>query len=83
MVAAPSATQIVQELRRSADRAPYTNLYYPAAGHTSAGLPPEFPYSVIVVGRPRGGSTQANALAAEQFWPEMIKFLDNPSAPLK
>jgi dienelactone hydrolase len=79
---APSATKIVQELRRSADRAPYTNLYYPGAGHTTAGLPPEIPSAAIVLGAPRGGSEQANALAAEQFWPEMIKFLDNPSAPL-
>lgn len=29
------------------------------------------------------GGEQADALAAEQFWPELIKFLDNPSAPLK
>ncbi len=77
---APSATQIVQELRRSADRAPYTNLYYAAAGHTAAGLPPEFPNSAIVSGAPRGGSEQANALAAEQFSPSMINFLNNPSA---
>jgi dienelactone hydrolase len=80
---APSATQIMQELRRSADRAPYTNLYYPAAGHTAAGGPPEFPIAAVVVGNPRGGTEQANALAAEQFWPSMINFLDNPSAPLK
>jgi hypothetical protein len=73
----------VQELRRSADRAPYTNLYYPGAGHTTAGMPPDIPISAIVVGTPRGGSEQANALAAEQFWPEMINFLDSPSAPLK
>ena len=43
-----SATQIMQELRRSADRAPYTNLYYPAAGHTTAGDPPDYPISAIV-----------------------------------
>jgi dienelactone hydrolase len=78
-----SATQITEQLRRSADRAPYTNLYYPAAGHTTAGLPPEIPITAIVVGVPRGGSEQANALAAKQFWPEMINFLNNPSAPLK
>jgi dienelactone hydrolase len=80
---APSATQIMQELRRSADRTPYTNLYYPAAGHTTAGSPPDFPIAAVVVGDARGGSEQANALAAEQFWPEMIDFLNNPSAPLK
>jgi dienelactone hydrolase len=80
---APSAIQIVNELRRSADRAPYTNLYYPAAGHATAGQPPEIPIVAVFLGAARGGSEQANALAAEQFWPEMIKFLDNPSAPVK
>jgi dienelactone hydrolase len=80
---APSAAQIVQQLRRSADRAPYASLYYPAAGHTTAGLPPEIPIPAIVIGVPRGGSEQANALAAEQFWPKMISFLNNPSAPVK
>jgi dienelactone hydrolase len=79
----PSATQIVQELRRSADPAPYANLYYPAAGHTTAGLPPDIPMPTILYGAPRGGSEQADALAAEQFWPSMIKFLNNPAAPLK
>ena len=78
-----SATQIVQELRRSADRAPYANLYYPGAGHTAAGLPPDIPMPTILYGAPRGGSEQANALAAEQFWPSMIRFLNNPAAPLK
>ena len=55
---APSATQIVQELRRSADRAPYSNLYYPAAGHTTAGSPPEFPIAAVVVGAPRGAASK-------------------------
>jgi dienelactone hydrolase len=80
---APAATQIVQELRRSADSAPYTNVYYPSAGHTAAGFPPDAPYAPIVSGAPRRGTEQANALAAEQFWAEMIKFLNNPSAPLR
>jgi dienelactone hydrolase len=80
---AGSATQIMQELRRSADRAPYTNLYYAGAGHVAAGYPPYFPYSALALGTPRGGSKQANALAAEQFWTKMITFLNNPSAPLK
>ena len=42
---AGSASKIVQELRGSGDRAPYTNLYYPDAGHAYAGLPPYLSYS--------------------------------------
>jgi dienelactone hydrolase len=77
------ASLIVQELRGSRDRAPYTNLYYPGAGHAEAGLPPYLPYSDIGSnGDVHGGSEQANALAAEQFWAKMIKFINNPSAPL-
>jgi len=72
-----------RRLRHSADHAPYTNLYYPGAGHIAAGFPPEFPYSAIALGTPRGGTEQANALAAEQFWAKMTTFLDNPSTPLK
>ena len=77
---APAAAQVIQELRHSADQAPYTNLYYPRAGHIAAGFPPDFPYSAIALGIPRGGTEQANALAAEQFWAKMITFLGNPSA---
>jgi Acyl-CoA thioester hydrolase/BAAT N-terminal region/BAAT / Acyl-CoA thioester hydrolase C terminal len=78
------ATVIMQELRTARDRAPYTNLYYPGAGHAAAGVPPYFPYSDIgSSGDVHGGSEQANALAAEQFWPEMIKFINNPWVPLK
>jgi dienelactone hydrolase len=80
---APSAARIIQELRQSADHTPYTNLYYPGAGHIAAGFPPDFPYSAITGGTLRGGTEQANALAAEQFWAKMITFLGNPSAPLK
>jgi dienelactone hydrolase len=76
---APSATEIIQELRHSADRAPYINLYYPGAGHIAAGFPPDFPYSAIALGTPRGGSEQANALAAERFWAKMIAFLTRGS----
>lgn len=64
---AQSATQITQELRDSADHASYTNLYYPGAGYIAAGFPPDFPYSAIALGIRRGGTEQANALAAEQF----------------
>lgn len=57
---------------------PYRNLYYPAAGHGYFGLPPYFPYSGYAVGKIFvGGSKQANALATEQFWAEMIRFLNN------
>jgi hypothetical protein len=30
-----------------------------------------------------GGSKQADALAAERFWAKMIKFINDPSVPLK
>ena len=63
------------ELRESGDRAPYTNLYYPDAGHGNFGNPPYFPYSGFVNGIVLGGSEQANALATEQFWPKMINFI--------
>jgi dienelactone hydrolase len=76
-----SASQIVQELRGSPDRAPYTNLYYPAAGHGYFGLPPYFPYYGFGVAS--GGSQQANALATEEFWTQMIKFLNNPRRAMK
>jgi BAAT / Acyl-CoA thioester hydrolase C terminal len=66
----------VQELRYSGDRAPYTNLYYPDAGHGVFGGPPYFPYSGYGgLGNPLGGSEQANALAIEQFWTKMIAFI--------
>ena len=58
------------------DRAPYTNLYYPDAGHGNFGSPPYFPYSDSVNGTVLGGSTQADALAAEQFWTKMIAFIN-------
>jgi len=72
---AGSATVIVQELREAGDRAPYTNLYYPAAGHGNFGSPPYFPYSDSVDDIALGGSEQANALATEQFWTKMIGFI--------
>ena len=81
---AGSATAIIQELRAANDPAPYANLYYPGAGHAAAGAPPYFPYSDVGSnGNVRGGSEQANALAAEEFWAKMITFINNPSAPLK
>jgi dienelactone hydrolase len=83
---AASATTIVQELRGSGDRAPYTNLYYPDAGHGYAGLPPYLSWTGYGFNGKYiylGGTEQANALASEQFWPKMIKFINNPSARLK
>jgi dienelactone hydrolase len=78
------ATVIMEELRTARDRAPYTSLYYPGAGHAAAGEPPYFPYSDIGPGgEVLGGSEPANALAAEQFWAKMIKFINDPSVPLK
>jgi len=77
---ASSASRIVTELRGSADHAPYTNLYYPDAGHVAAGYPPDFPYSADTLGVPRGGTAQGNALAHEQFWTKLLAFLNDPSA---
>jgi dienelactone hydrolase len=75
---AGSATEIVQELRGSGDRAPYTNLYYAGAGHAYTGTPPYVPYSGYGSrGNPEGGSVQANALATEQFWAKMITFIND------
>jgi dienelactone hydrolase len=85
-LSAAAASTIVQELRGSGDRASYTNLYYPDAGHAYAGLPPYFPYSGYGFNGQYiylGGSEQANALAAQQFWPKMIEFINNPSVPLR
>ena len=74
---AGSADIIVQELRRSGDHAPYTNLYYPGAGHAFLGTPPYVPYSGDGgLGTPLGGSKQANALATEQSWSKMLAFID-------
>jgi dienelactone hydrolase len=74
---AESATMIGVELGGSGDHAPYTNLYYPGAGHGIFGSPPYFPYSGYgATGNLLGGSEQANALAIEQFWTKMIDFID-------
>ena len=69
--------QRARELRAAGDRAPYTNLYYPAAGHGNFGSPPYFPYSDSVNGNVLGGSKQADALATEQFWTKMIAFINS------
>jgi dienelactone hydrolase len=75
---AGSATEIMQELRFSPDHARYANLFYPGAGHAYFGLPPYLPYAAqFGTGQPFGGTQQANALASEQFWTQMIKFLDS------
>jgi len=75
--AAMSARLIMQELRGSPDHAPATNLYYPGAGHYLFGLPPYFPFFTTAFVAGMGGSTQADALATEQFWTRMITFLSH------
>jgi dienelactone hydrolase len=72
---AAAASAITAKLRGSADHAPATNLYYPAAGHYYLGFPPYFPFFTAAVVHEIGGSEQANALATEQFWTRMISFL--------
>ncbi|MGO8889109.1 MAG: acyl-CoA thioester hydrolase/BAAT C-terminal domain-containing protein [Streptosporangiaceae bacterium] len=75
--AAISASLIMQELRGSPDHAPATNRYYPNAGHYFFGLPPYFPFFTTTFVEGMGGSTQADALATEQFWARMITFLNH------
>jgi dienelactone hydrolase len=70
---------IVQELRAARDPAPYTNLYFPQAGHAFLGTPPYFPYPGYGTnGNALGGTRQANAVAEEQSWPRMLSFLNDP-----
>ena len=73
--AAAAASTIMGELRGSADHAPATNLYYPAAGHYYFVFPPYFPFFTNTNVAELGGSTQADALATEQFWTRMTSFL--------
>jgi dienelactone hydrolase len=80
---AEAAIAIVAELKAAHDRAPYTNLYYPGAGHAFLGIPPYFPYSWSGAYGPVGGTRQANSLAAEQSWTKMISFLNHPWKPVK
>ncbi len=71
---AGSASTITSELNRSPGHAPVTNLHYPRAGHYYFGA---FPYYPFFAKTSLGGSTQANALATEQFRPRMITFLNH------
>jgi dienelactone hydrolase len=81
---AGSATIIAAELQAAHDPAPYTNLYYPQAGHAFLGDPPYFPFSGYGTnGYAMGGSKQANAQAAEQSWATMLSFLNDPSRRLR
>ena len=79
---AGSVTEIVSELRAAHDPAPYTNLYYPNAGHAFLGTPPYFPYSAYGgTGQVRllmGGTQAADAQADERSWVQMIAFIANP-----
>ena len=74
-----SAAVIMSELSAGHDPAPHVNLYYPDAGHAFLGTPPYFPYDGLGgLGNALGGTQQANALADEQSWAQMIEFIDNP-----
>jgi dienelactone hydrolase len=75
---AESASAIMRELRNTHDRAPYTNLYYPGAGHGFLGYPPYFPYAWYGGHGPLGGTPQTNALAAERSWARMLSFFNDP-----
>jgi hypothetical protein len=73
---AASAEVIMREMRFFPQTAHYTNLYYPAASSKYIGTAPYFPMPANTV--VTGGSQQANALGAEQFWTQLIRFLDDP-----
>jgi dienelactone hydrolase len=74
-----SVTIIMTELREAHDPAPYTNVYYPQAGHAFLGEPAYFPWSDYgATGNFHGGTVQANALAIEQSWAKMLSFLSDP-----
>jgi dienelactone hydrolase len=76
---ATSASLVMTELRAAHDAAPYTNLYYPKAGHAFLGTPPYFPYSAYGAnGNLMGGTQTADAQAMERSWLQMIAFIDNP-----
>ena len=51
-----------------------------ASSPTDFGMYPYYPFFTNAL---LGGTAQANALATEQFWASMIKFLNKTSAPLK
>ncbi len=74
-----SVSLVMTELRAAHDAAPYTNLYYPKAGHAFLGAPPYFPYSGYGLdGIPVGGTQAADAQADEHSWAQMIAFINNP-----
>jgi dienelactone hydrolase len=74
-----SVSIIMSELRSGHDAAPYTNLYYPNAGHAFLGTPPYFSYSSYGANEHLMGGTQvADAQAEERSWLQMIAFIDHP-----
>jgi dienelactone hydrolase len=76
---AESASIIVSELRAAHDPAPYTNLYYPQAGHAFLGTPPFFPWAdYSAADNIMGGTPAADAQAEEQSWAQMVAFIDDP-----
>ena len=78
----PSATwtsTVMTELRAARDAAPYTNLYYPNAGHAFLGWPPYFPTAAFLSPSDvMGGTPAADEQAIEHSWAQMIAFIDNP-----
>jgi dienelactone hydrolase len=75
---ATSASLVMTELRAAHDAAPYTNLYYPKAGHAFLGWPPYFPTASFDAEDVMGGTPAANEQAMEHSWSQMIAFIDNP-----
>ena len=75
---ATSASLVMTELRAAHDTAPYTNLYYPKAGHAFLGWPPYFPTAFYLSPSDiMGGTSAANEQATERSWAQMIAFVDH------
>jgi dienelactone hydrolase len=76
-----SVSIIMSELQSVHDPAPYINVFYPGAGHAFLGAVPDFPYAGYSATDANylGGSQQANALATERSWAQMIEFINDPA----
>lgn len=72
-----SVRNVMAELRDAHDPAPYTNVYYPQAGHAFLGGAPNLPWPDYSDGTD-GGTPQANAEASDQSWVRMLGFLNDP-----
>lgn len=65
------AGRVMARLDGAPGAPPHHCLYFPEAGHTRAGNTPYVPSDSSVY----GGTQEANALAAERAWPQMLAFI--------